>query len=182
MERGTGHVQGNHTVRPGHVRDQARRHGARQGRADRQRDARRGGRPDRQRRQIREKRWAQGVPGRPLRAQVHRQGRQARTQGAQAQGRPVRVGGDRTLPAAGAERRGVVDRHVSGRRQHAPRGRHQSAAVGRADALADALRQAQEGVRPDRRMAQPAAWGRVPVRVHGRCAATGAHGAGRSRT
>ena len=123
-----------------------------------------------------------GVPGRPLRAQVHRQGRQARTQGAQAQGRPVRVGGDRTLPAAGAERRGVVDRHVSGRRQHAPRGRHQSAAVGRADALADALRQAQEGVRPDRRMAQPAAWGRVPVRVHGRCAATGAHGAGRSRT
>lgn len=88
----------------------------------------------------------------------------------------------RALPVAGAERRGVVDRHVSGRRQHAPRGRHQSAAVGRADALADALRQAQEGVRPDRRMAQPAAWGRVPVRVHGRCAATGAHGAGRSRT
>ena len=34
-----------------------------------------------------------------------------------------------------------------------------SAAVGRADALADALRQAREGVRPDRRMAQPAAWG-----------------------
>ena len=33
-------------------------------------------------------------------AMVHRQGRQARTQGAQAQGRPVRVGGDRTLPAA----------------------------------------------------------------------------------
>ena len=61
-------------------------------------------------------------------------------------------------------------------------GRHRPAAVGRADALADALRQAQEGVRPDRRMAQPAAWGRVPVRVHGRCAATGAHGAGRSRT
>ena len=130
MERGTGHVQGNHTVRPGHVRDQARRHGARQGRADRQRDARRGGRPNRQRRQIREKRWTQGVPGRPLRAQVHRQGRQARTQGAQAQGRPVRVGGDRTLPAAGAERRGVVDRHVPGRRQHAPRGRHQPPAVG----------------------------------------------------
>ena len=88
----------------------------------------------------------------------------------------------RTLPAAGAERRGVVDRHVSGRRQHAPRGRHRPVAVGRADALADALRQAREGVRPDRRMAQPAAWGRVPVRVHGRCAATGAHGAGRSRT
>ena len=35
------HVQGNHTVRPGHVRDQARHHGAREGRADRQRDARR---------------------------------------------------------------------------------------------------------------------------------------------
>ena len=30
----------NHTVRPGHVREQARRHGAREGREDRQRDAR----------------------------------------------------------------------------------------------------------------------------------------------
>ena len=182
MERGTGHVQGNHTVRPGHVRDQARRHGARQGRADRQRDARRGGRPNRQRRQIREKRWTQGVPGRPLRAQVHRQGRQARTQGAQAQGRPVRVGGDRTLPAAGAERRGVVDRHVPGRRQHAPRGRHQPPAVGRADALADALRQAQEGVRPDRRMAQPVAWGASTRTCSWTVCGTSAHGAGRSRT
>ena len=34
-------TRGNHTVRPGHVRDQARRHGAGEGRADRQRDARR---------------------------------------------------------------------------------------------------------------------------------------------
>ena len=46
------HVQGNHTVRPGHVREQARRHGAREGRADRQRDARRRGGRDRQRREI----------------------------------------------------------------------------------------------------------------------------------
>lgn len=34
-------TRGNHTVRPGHVREQARRHGAGEGRADRQRDARR---------------------------------------------------------------------------------------------------------------------------------------------
>ncbi len=88
----------------------------------------------------------------------------------------------RTLPAAGAERRGVVDRHVSGRRQHAPRGRHRSAAVGRAHALPDPLRQAQEGVRADRRMAQQAVGAFVPVPVRGRRAATGARGAGRSRT
>ena len=97
------------------------------------------GRRDRQRRQIREKRWTQGVPGRPLRAQVHRQGRQARTQGAQAEGRGLRVGGHRTLPASRAERRGGADRHVPGRRQHASGRRHQPPAVGRADALADAL-------------------------------------------
>ncbi|TCE59335.1 MFS permease [Bifidobacterium longum subsp. longum] len=182
MERGTGHVQGNHTVRPGHVRDQARRHGARQGRADRQRDARRGGRPNRQRRQIREKRWTQGVPGRPLRAQVHRQGRQARTQGAQAEGRGLRVGGHRTLPASRAERRGGADRHVPGRRQHASGRRHQPPAVGRADAPADALRQAQEGVRPDRRMAQPAAGGASTRTCSWTVCGTSAHGAGRSRT
>ena len=46
-------TRGNHTVRPGHVRDQARRHAAREGRADHQRDTRCRGRRDRQRRQIR---------------------------------------------------------------------------------------------------------------------------------
>ena len=35
------HVQGNHTVRPGHVREQARRHGAREGHRAAERDARR---------------------------------------------------------------------------------------------------------------------------------------------
>ena len=53
---------------------------------------------------------------------------------------------------------------------------------GRADALPDALRQAQEGVRADRRMAQQAVGAFVPVPVRGRRAATGARGAGRSRT
>lgn len=64
------HVQGNHTVRPGHVRGQARRHGAREGRADRQRDARRRGGRDRQRREIRAFQRTEGVSGRPLRARA----------------------------------------------------------------------------------------------------------------
>ena len=49
-------------------------------------------------------------------------------------------------------------------------------------ALPDPLRQAQEGVRADRRMAQQAVGAFVPVPVRGRRAATGARGAGRSRT
>lgn len=60
-----------------------------------------------------------------------------------------------TLPAQGAERRGGADRHVPGRRVHPTGRRHQPAAVERPHVLADALRQAQEGVRRDRRMAQP---------------------------
>ena len=45
------------------------------------------GRRDRQRRQIRARRGAEGVPRRPLRPEPDRQGRQARPEGAQAQGR-----------------------------------------------------------------------------------------------
>lgn len=41
LEGGARPCPGKYTVRPGHVREQARRHGAREGRADRQRDARR---------------------------------------------------------------------------------------------------------------------------------------------
>ena len=67
------HVQGNHTVRPGHVREQARR-------MVREKvtellnampDAS-GGR-DRQRREIRAFRRTEGVPGRPLRPEPDRQ-------------------------------------------------------------------------------------------------------------
>ena len=67
------------------------------------------------------------------------------SEGAQTQGRPVRVRGDRTLPAARAERRGIPDRHVPGGREHPPGRRHQPIAVGRPHALADIERQAQEG-------------------------------------
>ena len=126
-----------------------------------------GGR-DRQRREIREKRRKKGVPGRPLRAEPDRQGRQTRAQGPQAEGRGLRVGRDRTLPQARGERRGGADRHVPGRREHQAGRRHQPIAVGRADALADALRQAQEGVRGHRLVAHEAVGGRVPVRVRGR--------------
>ena len=57
------------------------------------------GRRDHQRRQVRAQRREEGVQGRPLRTQAHRQGRQARAEGAETQGHPVRVRGDRTLPA-----------------------------------------------------------------------------------
>lgn len=74
------------------------------------------GRRDRQRRQIRAHRRTQGVPCRPLRTQSDRQGRQAGAEGAETEGRGLRVGGDRTIPAARAERRGIIDRHVPGGR------------------------------------------------------------------
>ena len=126
-----------------------------------------GGR-DRQRREIREKRRKKGVQGRPLRTEPDRQGRQTRAQGPQAEGRGLRVGRGRTLPQARGGRRGGADRHVPGRRVHQAGRRHQPIAVGRADALADALRQAQEGVRGHRLVAHEATGGRVPVRVRGR--------------
>ena len=59
------------------------------------------GRRDRRRRQIRAQRRPQGVPGRPLRTGPDRQGRQDEPEGAQAQGRGVLLGRDRTLPAQG---------------------------------------------------------------------------------
>lgn len=58
------------------------------------------GRREHRGRQIRAQRREEGVQGRPLRTQAHRQGRQARAEGAETQGLPVRVRGDRTLPAA----------------------------------------------------------------------------------
>lgn len=58
------------------------------------------GRRDHERRQIRAQDRSEGVPGRSLRARTDGQGRQARAEGTQTQGRPVRVGGNRTLPAA----------------------------------------------------------------------------------
>ena len=64
------------------------------------------GRRDHRRRPIRAQRGAEGVPGRPLRAGPDRQGRQDEPESAQAQGRGVRVGGDRTLSAARGERPG----------------------------------------------------------------------------
>ena len=60
---------------------------------------------------------------------------------------------------------------VSGGSEHASRGRHQPTAAGRADALADAFRQAQENLRGNRRMMRAPPGGRIPVRVRGRRAA-----------
>ncbi len=91
-----------------------------------------------------------------------------RAEGAETQGRPVRVRGDRTLPAARAERRGIPDRHVPGGREHPPGRRHQPIAVGRPHALADIERQAQKDLRGDRPVAHEAVGIRIPVRVRGR--------------
>lgn len=105
-------TRGNHTVRPGHVREQARHHGAREGRADRQR------------REIRAFRRTEGVPVRPLRAEPDRQGRQARAQGAGLEDRALELGhpefelacfrGGSALVMAGAERLAVIGALVSG--------------------------------------------------------------------
>lgn len=111
-----------------------------------------GGR-DRQRREIRAFRRTEGVPGRPLRPEPDRQGRQARAQGAEIEGRPVRVRDDRTLPQTRGKRRGGADRHVPGRRVHQAGRRHRPVAVGRPHAVPDIERQAQARVRRDRRVA-----------------------------
>ena len=74
------------------------------------------GRRDHERREIRTNRRTQSVLCRPLRTQPDCQGRQAGAEGAETEGRGLRVRGHRTLPAQGAERRGVPDRHVPGRR------------------------------------------------------------------
>lgn len=139
-----------------------------QGRADHQRHARRRGRRDRQRRQIRAQDRPEGVPRRPLRAHAGRQGRQVESQGARIEGRPVRVGGDRALPEARIQRRGGADGDVPRGREHTQGGRHQPAAVGRADAIPDIERQTQEDLQGDRRVAETPVGIRVPVRVRGR--------------
>ncbi len=126
------------------------------------------GRRDRQRRGIRTNRRTQGVPCRPLRTRPDRQGRQAGAEGAETGGRGLRVGGDRTIPAARAGHRGIIDRHVPGGREHPAGGRHRPAVVGRSHALADALRQVQALLWGDGPVAQQAVGGRMAVRVRGR--------------
>lgn len=89
-----------HTDRPEPAQDQARPADHRKDGADPQRDARRF-RPTRSPTPPSTSApGAEGVQGRPLRTQAHRQGRQARAESAETQGHPVRVRGDRTLPAA----------------------------------------------------------------------------------
>ena len=175
-------TRGNHTVRPGHVRDQARHHGAREGRADRQRDARRRGGRDRQRRQIRAHWGAEGIQGRPLRTQAHSQSRQTRFEGAQAQRRGLRIRRHRTLPAARAERRGIPDRHVPGGCLHQTGRRHRPIAVGRPHALADIERQTQEGVRGHRLVGARGRWNRSVRTCSWTACGTSAPGAGTWRT
>ena len=83
-------------------------------------------------------------------------------------GRPVRVGGDRTLPEARIQRRGGAEGDVPRGREHTQGGRHQPAAVGRADVIPDIERQTQEDLQGDRRVAETPVGIRVPVRVRGR--------------
>ena len=165
------HAAADSTGRPGHVGDHVGPDGQEDGRGDPERDARCRGRRDHRRRQIRAQRGPQGVSGRPLRTGPDRQGRQDEPQSTETQGRGVRVGRDRTLPAQGGERRGDADRHVPGRREHASGRRRVPAAVGRPHALADIERQAQEGLRRHRRVGGAPVGAGLPVRVHGRCVA-----------
>lgn len=58
-----------------------------------------------QRRQIRARRGAEGVPRRSLRPEPDRQGRQVRPEGAQAQGRGLRIRGHRAPQTARGKRR-----------------------------------------------------------------------------
>ena len=57
-------------------------------------------------------------------------GGQARAQGAETQGRGLRIRGHRTLPQAGVQRRGGVDGDVPGGSEHPSGRRHQQTAVG----------------------------------------------------
>ena len=123
------------------------------------------GRRDHRGREIRACVRSEGLPCGPLRAEPDREGRDDDAQGAEAEGRGLRVGGRRTLPASRAERRGGAGRHVPGRRRHASGRRRQPPAVGRADALPDALRQAQARVRGHRSMAEPSPWRPIRTRT-----------------
>ena len=63
---------------------------------------------------------------------------------------------------------GGADGDVPRGREHTQGGRHQPAAVGRADAIPDIERQTQEDLQGDRRVAETPVGIRVPVRVRGR--------------
>lgn len=102
---------------------------------------------------VRADREAQGVPGGPLRAEPHGEGRHHDVESPQAQGGAVRVG---------------ANQHVPGRCEHPAGRRHRQAFVGRTHTLEDPERQAQACVRADQRMARPAIDAGVPVPVRGR--------------
>ena len=108
------------------------------------------GRRDHRRRRIRAQDRSKGVPGQPLRARPDGPGLPALAEDARTQGRPVRVGGDRMLPAARVRCRGGADGDVPGGCVHPAGRRHRPAAVGRPHALPDAFRQARTCVRRDR--------------------------------
>ena len=168
-KRRRNHAESDSTGRREHARDEAGPVGVGEGRTAVERDAGRGGRRDHGRGQVRAVRGAQGVPGRPLRAEPDREGRDHDPEGPEAQGRAVRVGGHRTISQEGGERRGGADRHVPGGSEYASGRRHQQAFVGRTHALPDVERQAQEGVRGHRPMAESPIDGPfVPVSVRGR--------------
>lgn len=71
-----------------------------------------------QRRQIREKRRQEGLPGRPLRPPPDRQGRQTEPSGPEAEGRDVPQPGHRTPPPSRGKCQGGADGDVHGRREH----------------------------------------------------------------
>lgn len=95
------HAVADSTGRPGHVGDHIGSDGQKKRRGDVERDARRF-RPTRSPapRATSAAGTARRIGPRPLRAGPYRQGRQDESEGAETEGRGVRVGGDRMLPAS----------------------------------------------------------------------------------
>ena len=123
---------------------------------------------DRQRREIRAFRRTEGVPGRLLRAEPDRQGRQARAQGAEIEGALFESAViERCRRREESVEEALIDMYLAGvsTRQVDDTGQ---LLWGDRMPSPDIERQAQARVRRDRRMAHGAVGGRVPIRVRGR--------------
>ena len=165
------------------LEDQARPLGRRKGRRAIERDARRRGRRDRQRRQVRAHRGAEGVQGRPLRPEPDRQGRQARVEGAQTQGRGLRVREviERYRRREESVEEALIDMYLAGVSTRQVDDISQLLWGDRmpSQTLSDKLKKVYGEIEAWRTRPLEE---RVPVRVHGRRVAQAVHGAGTWRT
>ena len=150
------HVQPHRIIQRAGHKVRHPRAGAPDGRGHDKRASRRGSRPARERRALRADRRPRGLPRRALHPQLHDDLGKYRGGDAGAQGRQVRHGSDRALQKARGLRREGDRRDVPGRREHAPRRGRQRDPLGRERLGGDGVKPEREGLRIDRRMAQPA--------------------------